>query len=96
MPSSWGEWREAPASGGGGDHRNHVVLFWYHSRMPPRVRDLVRQLESAGFRYRGGKGNQRNFKHPRGLRITLSGSLHADAKPYQEKAVKVAVAKVSE
>lgn len=72
-----------------------MVLFWYHSQVPPKVRDLVRQLETAGFRNRGGKGSHRNFKHPRGLRITISGSLHADAKPYQEKAVKVAVAKVS-
>ena len=73
-----------------------MVLYWYHFRVPPKVRDLVRRLETVGFRNRGGKGNHWNFKHPRGLRITLSGSLRADAKPYQEKAVKVAVAKVSE
>ena len=77
-------------------NRDCMVLFWYHSSVPPKVRDLVRRLETAGFRNRGGKGSHRNFKHPCGVRITISGSLQADARPYQEKAVKVAVAKVSE
>lgn len=86
----------ADPKGGGGEHLSYVILSWYHSLVPPKVRDLVRRLENAGFRNRGGKGNHRNFKHPRGLRITISGSLHADAKPYQEKAVKVAVSKVTE
>ena len=43
-----------------------------------------------------GKDSHRNFSHPRGVRITISGSLGSDAKRYQEKAVKAAIAKVSE
>lgn len=63
--------------------------------MPPKVRDLIRDLEAAGFENRGGKGSHRNFKHPDGVKITISGSPGADAKSYQEKAAQVALAKVS-
>lgn len=45
------------------------------------IRDLVR----AGFVDRGGKGSHRNYLHPRGVRITISGGLGDDAKPYQER-----------
>lgn len=45
-------------------------------------------LERAGFANRGGKGSHRNFIHPRGLRVTLSGQPGADARPYQEKEVR--------
>ena len=42
--------------------------------MPPKVRDLVRQLEQAGFRDRGGKGSHRNYVHPRVSQpLTISG-----------------------
>ena len=51
--------------------------------MPKKVRELVRDLERAGFVNRGGKGSHRNFLHPRGGCITISGGLGADAKPYQ-------------
>lgn len=32
--------------------------------MPPKIRDLIAELERAGFVNRGGKGNHRNFVHP--------------------------------
>ena len=64
--------------------------------MPQKVRELIRNLKAAGFQNRGGKGSHRNFSHPNGVRITISGSLGSDAKPYQEKAVKAAIARVSE
>jgi len=64
--------------------------------MPKKVRELIRDIKAAGFRDRGGKGNHRNFSHPNGVRITISGSLGSDARPYQEKAVRAAIAKVSE
>lgn len=63
--------------------------------MPPKIRELLRDLEAAGFEDRGGKGSHRNLRHPTGVRITISGSLGADAKPYQEKAVIAAIEKVS-
>lgn len=44
-------------------------------------------LERNGFINRGGKGSHRNFSHPKGIRITVSGSLGDDAKKYQEKAI---------
>lgn len=45
-------------------------------------------LTKAGFENRGGKGDHRNFLHPKGIKVTLSGGLGDDAKLYQEKEVK--------
>jgi len=59
--------------------------------MPRKIRQLVSELTSAGFKDRGGKGSHRNFMHPKGLRVTLSGKAGDDAKPYQEKQVKQAI-----
>lgn len=59
--------------------------------MPRKVRQLIADLEQAGFVNRGGKGSHRNFIHPKGLRVTLSGSSGDDAKHYQERDVRRAV-----
>lgn len=59
--------------------------------MPPKIRQLIKQLQSAGFIDRGGKGSHRNFTHPKGQKITISGGLGDDAKPYQERAVDRAI-----
>jgi predicted RNA binding protein YcfA (HicA-like mRNA interferase family) len=56
--------------------------------MPKNIRVLIRDLEKAGFQNRGGKGSHRNFLHPSGVALTLSGKTGDDAKPYQEKLVK--------
>jgi len=56
--------------------------------MPRKIRDLIADLEKAGFVNRGGKGSHRNFEHPRGLRVTLSGQKGDDARRYQEREVK--------
>ena len=64
--------------------------------MPRKVRQLIADLEQAGFVNRGGKGSHRNFTHPRGLRVTLSGGAGDDAKHYQERDVKRALATVKE
>ena len=63
--------------------------------MPPKVRELIAQLERAGFVDRGGKGSHRNYVHP-GLSkpITISGKLGDDAKQYQIRAVRTAIAEV--
>ena len=56
--------------------------------MPKKVRELVAELESAGFVNRGGKGSHRNFVHPKVSKpITISGALGDDAKRYQVRAV---------
>ena len=64
--------------------------------MPRKVRQLIADLEQAGFENRGGKGSHRNFTHPRGQRVTLSGGAGDDAKHYQERDVKRAVAAVKD
>ena len=56
--------------------------------MPKKIRTLIKELEKAGFVNRGGKGSHRNFMHPSGIALTLSGKPGDDAKPYQEKLVK--------
>jgi len=59
--------------------------------MPPKIRELIKKLEAAGFIDRGGKGSHRNFKHPTGPKITISGNPGDDAKPYQERGVDRAI-----
>ena len=60
--------------------------------MPPKIRELIADLERAGFTTRGGKGSHRNFVHPRIVRpVTLSGSPGDDAKRYQIRAVQRAL-----
>ena len=45
-----------------------------------------------GFVDRGGKGSHRNFLHPSGQRVTLSGRPGDDAKRYQEQEVALRMA----
>jgi len=59
--------------------------------MPPKIRELIKDLESVGFVNRGGKGSHRNFRHPKGVNITLSGGTGQDAKRYQIRDVKRAI-----
>lgn len=60
--------------------------------MPPKVRELIAELERAGFVNRGGKGSHRNFVHPKVLKpITISGRPGDEAKNYQVRAVQLAV-----
>ena len=61
--------------------------------MPRKVRELIADLEAAGFIDRGGKGSHRNFVHPRVSKpVTISGKPGNDAKQYQERAVRKAIA----
>jgi predicted RNA binding protein YcfA (HicA-like mRNA interferase family) len=60
--------------------------------MPRKIRDLIQELESAGFVNRGGKGSHRNFVHPEVLKpVVISGNPGDDARHYQERAVKAAI-----
>lgn len=60
--------------------------------MPPKVRELIAELEKAGFINRGGKGSHRNYVHPAAkIPITISGKLGDDAKHYQVRAVSLAL-----
>lgn len=60
--------------------------------MPPKIRQIVADLERAGFVNRGGKGSHRNFVHPRVSKpITISGNPGDQAKRYQVRAVQLAI-----
>jgi predicted RNA binding protein YcfA (HicA-like mRNA interferase family) len=57
-----------------------------------KIRELITDLERAGFVNRGGKGNHRNFVHPKVPKpVTISGNPGDDAREYQEKAVQQAI-----
>jgi len=61
--------------------------------MPPKVRELIAKLEKAGFTHRGGKGNHRNYVHPKVTKpISVAGKPGDDAKHYLVKAVQKAIA----
>jgi len=62
--------------------------------MPKKIRELIQSLKKAGFIDRGGKGSHRNFKHPNGGKITITGNLGHDAKKYQERDVEKAIREV--
>ena len=62
--------------------------------MPPKIKELIKKLETAGFINRGGKGGHRNYKNSKGINITVSGKLNSDAKPYQEKDVEKALERI--
>jgi predicted RNA binding protein YcfA (HicA-like mRNA interferase family) len=60
--------------------------------MPRKIRELIRDLEQAGFADRGGKGSHRNFVHPNVTKpVTVSGKAGDESKQYQERAVKRAI-----
>ncbi len=60
--------------------------------MPPKVRELISELERAGFVNRGGKGSHRNFVHPKVAKpVSISGRPGDDAKNYQLRAVHLAI-----
>lgn len=59
--------------------------------MPPKIRELIRELKTAGFENLGGKGSHRKFRHASGPKLTLSGKSGSDAKPYQIRDVRNAI-----
>jgi len=73
-----------------------MVPLWYHRCMPPKIRELIKDLKQAGFENRGGRGSHRNFRHPKGVNITVSGRTGDDAKHYQIREVSRAIELVSD
>jgi predicted RNA binding protein YcfA (HicA-like mRNA interferase family) len=61
--------------------------------VPRKIRQLVADLEQAGFAQApGGKGSHRKFRHPKlAGSLILSGQSGDDAKHYQEKQVRNAI-----
>lgn len=66
--------------------------------MPKKIRELLRDLSKAGWTLeKGGKGSHRKFAHRMVARkVTVSGQEGADAKPYQEKDIRMAVAEAAQ
>ena len=64
--------------------------------MPRKIKELMRDLERAGFRYYGGgKGSHLKYVHPSGVFVTLSGNPGQDARKYQEKQVRTKIEQVA-
>jgi predicted RNA binding protein YcfA (HicA-like mRNA interferase family) len=64
--------------------------------VPRKIRQLVSDLEAAGFvRVKGGKGSHRKFSHAkfRGF-VLISGPDGGDAQHYQEKQVRNALQQI--
>jgi len=60
--------------------------------LPRKLRELIKDLEQAGFKDRGGRGSHRNFVHPKVRKpVTLSGQAGDDAMRYQERAARLAI-----
>ncbi|NJM55787.1 MAG: type II toxin-antitoxin system HicA family toxin [Verrucomicrobiae bacterium] len=65
--------------------------------MPRKIRQLVGELERAGFyQVPGGKGSHRKFRHAkyRGS-LLLSGQSGDDARHYQERQIRDAIQQVN-
>jgi hypothetical protein len=66
--------------------------------VPRKIRQLKADLKKAGFRQltERGKGSHIMWEHPLvpGIAVNLAGNDGDDAKPYQEKAVREAIAQV--
>jgi predicted RNA binding protein YcfA (HicA-like mRNA interferase family) len=56
--------------------------------MPRKIRQLIADLERAGFVFSPGKGSHRKYKHQKGVLAVISGAPGDDAKHYQERQVK--------
>ncbi|MDQ6631451.1 MAG: type II toxin-antitoxin system HicA family toxin [Verrucomicrobiota bacterium] len=65
--------------------------------MPRKIRQLVTDLEQAGFVLRpGGKGSHRKFRHSHYVgAVVLSGKDGDDAHHYQEKQIRHAIREVT-
>jgi predicted RNA binding protein YcfA (HicA-like mRNA interferase family) len=56
--------------------------------MPRKIRELIADLERAGFRIESGKGSHRKFVHPvTRTHVSVSGQLGDDVRRYQERMV---------
>jgi len=51
----------------------------------PKLQELIRTLEAAGFKNRGGKGSHRNFVHPN---VAKSLTLFQESRVMTQNAIK--------
>jgi predicted RNA binding protein YcfA (HicA-like mRNA interferase family) len=60
--------------------------------MPRKIRQLIKDLERAGFEFAPGKGSHRKFYHPLTKQVVIvSGGLGDDVHRYQERDLQRAV-----
>jgi predicted RNA binding protein YcfA (HicA-like mRNA interferase family) len=64
-----------------------VVPLWYHLDMRPLIRELIGDLETAGFSHRKSQDSHhlythRFYRHPAGINLTVPGDLDDIAKIY--------------
>lgn len=64
--------------------------------MPRKIRQLIADLERAGFVNRGGKGSHRNFVHSTGKVVTVAGKPGDDVPHYLEKQARRAIESISD
>jgi predicted RNA binding protein YcfA (HicA-like mRNA interferase family) len=68
------------------------IPVWKEVDVPRKIRELIADLEAAGFEDRGGKGSHQNFVHPKVAKpLTISGKAGDDAKKYLERFVSKAI-----
>jgi predicted RNA binding protein YcfA (HicA-like mRNA interferase family) len=58
---------------------------------PRKIRQLISDLERAGFIHTSTHGSHRKFRNRAGSTVILSGQSGADAQHYQEKDVRRAI-----
>jgi len=75
---------------------SQLVPFWYYWRMPSKLRILIKALRAAGFELRRTRGSHRQFGHPNGQKVWLSGKNSADSHHYQVKQVREIIASVKD
>jgi predicted RNA binding protein YcfA (HicA-like mRNA interferase family) len=64
--------------------------------VPRKIRQLISDLENAGFTHTSTSGSHRKFRHLVGTTVILSGQSGSDAHHYQEKDVRRAIAAAQE
>lgn len=56
--------------------------------MPPRVRDLIKQVEADGWYLVGQRGSHRQYKHPtKKGRVTIPGKPSRELYPELERSI---------
>jgi predicted RNA binding protein YcfA (HicA-like mRNA interferase family) len=61
-------------------------------RVPRKIRQLIKDLENAGFEFSPGKGSHRKYRHPLTQDVVvISGGAGDDAQRYQERDVEQAL-----
>jgi predicted RNA binding protein YcfA (HicA-like mRNA interferase family) len=64
--------------------------------VPRKIRQLIADLEQAGFARIPTKSSHRKYRHASGITVVISGQSGADAHHYQEKDVQRAVVATKE